>query len=90
MTRKEMIEFYGTPKGQKMLFALLADHGLFRDIRPEELELRREGLRIADAIGLLNPKYLKEMLRYFFTLDLSEHIRLDEEEKKLTEEYRGL
>lgn len=62
---------YNTPEGREELTRLLADLGVFREISPDELELRNYGIRKLEELGFLDIEVIVEVVNHVFSLPLA-------------------
>lgn len=68
--RHEVRRAYDSPEGRAELVRLLTDLGTFREIHPQEIELRNYGIRKMEEIGLLDIETIVDMVDWFFTRPL--------------------
>ena len=71
-SREKVRKVYSSKEGQDELFNLFHDFGLFRCIRPEELDARNRMILKAEELGMLDEDIIRELIRYFFSLPLRE------------------
>lgn len=83
--RKDVRSVYSEGYGQKELFNIFHDAGLFRIIKPEELDARNRAILKAEEIGMLDEGIVRTMIGYFFSLPLDEM-----ENKKVLEGERNM
>ena len=87
--RKRIRGVYGTEDGQKELFNLFHDAGLFRVIKPEELVLRNAMILKAEELGMLDEKRVRMMISQFFSQDITAMEKKDLEETKDSFDIEG-
>ena len=64
--RHEVRMAYDSPEGRAELVRLLTDLGTFREIHPQEIELRNYGIRKMEELGLLDIETIVDMVDWFF------------------------
>ncbi len=58
---------YNTPEGRAELVRLLTDLGTFREISPQELELRNYGVRKLEELGFYDIEIIPLMFDWLFS-----------------------
>lgn len=66
--RERKLELYRTEEGEKELFNLLSDLGLFKAITPEAVNLRNYAIGRLEVLGLLDESKLRKGLNYMLNL----------------------
>ena len=70
--REQARAVFSTPDGQDYLMRIIKDFGLLREVHTtEEIEVRNAGLRILRSIGLLDEGMVRELLRVFFSMNVT-------------------
>ena len=82
--RRDVRSVYRDGYGQRELFNVFCDAGLFRVIKPEELDARNRALLKAEEIGLLDEERLRQMIEWFFSLNL-EQLEESENRKRIAQ-----
>lgn len=70
--RKDVRSVYRSGYGQRELFNVFCDAGMFRVIKPEELDARNRAILKAEELGLLDEERLRQAIAWFFSLNLEE------------------
>lgn len=68
--RKDVRSVYENGYGQRELFNIFFDGGLFRVITPEELDARNRAILKAEELGLLDEERIRQMIGWFFSSDV--------------------
>lgn len=68
--RRDVRSVYRSGYGQRELFNIFFDAGLFRVIKPEELDARNRAILKAEELGLLDEERIRQMIAWFFSSDL--------------------
>lgn len=66
--RNRLRRVYSSDEGRMELFNLFHDFGLFRVIRPEELDARNRMILKAQEIGMLDESIVREFIDHYFSL----------------------
>ncbi|WP_319758440.1 hypothetical protein [uncultured Sphaerochaeta sp.] len=69
--RAEVRKAFNTGDGRAELTRILADLGMFREIKPEELPLRNYGIRKLEELGFLDIEVIVEVVNHMFSLPLA-------------------
>ena len=65
--RSKVRKAYNTPEGRDELVRVLADLGTFREIGPQELELRNYGIRKLEELGVLDIEIIPLLFDWLFS-----------------------
>ncbi len=66
INRRTVRSVYNTAEGRLELFRLLIDHGIFREITVEELEMRNYGIRKLEELGFLDEEQIEGAIHFLF------------------------
>lgn len=69
--RQDVRSVYESGYGQRELFNIFFDAGLFRVIKPEELDARNRAILKAEEMGLLDEERIRQMINWFFSSDVT-------------------
>jgi hypothetical protein len=69
--RHSVRKAFNTAEGRQELIRLLADLGVFRSIKAEELSLRNYGIQKLEELGFLDIEVIEEAFNWLFSLPLA-------------------
>lgn len=70
--RKEIRSVYSSEAGQKEIFNLFHDAGLFRVVQERELDARNRAILKAEELGLLDEGVIRYLIEYLLTSGILE------------------
>ena len=68
--RKDVRSVYRSGYGQRELFNIFHDAGLFKVIKPDELDARNRAILKAQEMGFLDEDRIRQMIEWFFESDI--------------------
>lgn len=68
--RASVRNVYRTAEGREELIRMLAEVGTFREITPDEVDIRNFGIRKMEELGMLDIEHIRKFIDFFFTLPL--------------------
>ena len=86
ISRQTFRNAYNTAEGRQELFRLLADMGVFSQIREDALPLRNFGIKKLEELGFLDEVFIGQMIAFAFdNAPLSSQLSMEELEILLQE-----